>query len=120
MLIRLLENRVYNILNHVTETEHILFEDPSPSTGYILLPDAKWDRKTLSSLYLVAIAHSSEIKSIRDLRKAHIPMLRSIKSEATKVAQDKWGLEPGRLRMYIHYQPSYCELNGSPDISRVS
>lgn len=103
-------SRVYNILNHVTESEHILFEDPSSTTGYILLPDAKWDRKTLGALYLVAIAHSNAIKSLRDLRKSHIPMLKSIKEEATRIAYTKWGLERGRLRFYIHYQPSYCEF----------
>lgn len=101
--------RVYNLLSHVTESENILFEDPSPALGYVLLPDAKWDRKTLGSLYLLAIAHSSSIKSLRDLRKSHIPMLKSIKEEATRVALTKWGIERGRLRFYIHYQPSYCE-----------
>lgn len=103
--------RVYNILNHVTEADQILFEDPSPTSGYVLLPDMKWDRKTLSSLYLVAIVHSREIRSLRDLRKAHIPLLNSIKREAARVVKEKWGVQTRGLRFYIHYQPSYCKYS---------
>jgi len=103
--------RVRNVLDHVTEADQIIFEDACPEKGYILLPDPKWDRNTLSALYLVAIAHSSSIKSMRDLRKEHIPMLKSIKREATRTVQMRWGIEPGGLRFYIHYQPSYCQWN---------
>lgn len=100
-----------NILNHVTEVDQILFEDPSPDHGYILLPDLKWDRTSLDSLYLVAIAHSPSIKSLRDLRREHIGMLQSIRREATIVAKTRWNIASGCLRFYIHYQPSYCELS---------
>jgi len=102
---------VRNVLDHVTEADQILFEDASPEKGYILLPDPKWDRNALSALYLVAIAHSSSIKSMRDLRKEHIPMLKSIKREATRIVQMRWGIEPGGLRFYIHYQPSYYQFH---------
>lgn len=30
---------VYNILDHKAETDRILFEDPDPTSGFILLPD---------------------------------------------------------------------------------
>jgi m7GpppX diphosphatase len=36
-------------------------------------------------------------------------LLKSIRREASSVAQERWGIERGGLRMYIHYQPSYCE-----------
>jgi m7GpppX diphosphatase len=111
--------RVHNILNHITEADQILYEDTSPTTGFLLLPDLKWDRKTLSSLYLVAIAHSSSIKSLRDLRKQHIPMLQSIKREASRTAHEKWGIGEGSLRFFIHYQPSYCENSASKLTSRI-
>lgn len=42
--------RVYNILNHEKEADRILFEDPEPQTGFLILPDLKWDRKTVSTL----------------------------------------------------------------------
>lgn len=69
----------------------------------------KWDQVTEGSLYLVAIALSTNIKSLRDLKKKHLRMLKSIRTEATRVVQEKWGMSPGSLRMFIHYQPSYCK-----------
>ena len=102
--------RVENILNGTSEAEKVLFRDASPESGYLILPDMKWDLATLSSLYLVAIAFNREIRSLRDLTKAHIPMLTSIRREGARVVQERWGLGAGSLRMFIHYQPSYCAL----------
>jgi m7GpppX diphosphatase len=103
-----LVTRVYNILSHKTESSKILHEDPSPLTGYIILPDLKWDGKSLNSLYLIAIAHSKDLRSLRDLRGGHLDMLKSIRREALRVVREKWGLDGGKLRFFVHYQPSYC------------
>jgi m7GpppX diphosphatase len=73
----------------------------------------KWDLHTISSLYLIAIVRDKSLRSLRDLRASkelgHIPLLKAIRDEALAVAQDKWGIEKGGLRMYMHYQPSYCD-----------
>lgn len=76
----------------------------------------KWDLKTLTSLYLVALAISPEIRSLRDLRKRHLVMLRAIKREASAAVHKRWGLDQGALRFFVHYQPSYCV----PTTSRAS
>ena len=55
-----------------------MFEDPDPVTGFVLLPDLKWDRKQLENLYLVAICHAHGIKSLRDLTKSNLPLLKNI------------------------------------------
>lgn len=68
----------------------------------------KWDLKTISSLYLMAIVQDRTIRSLRDLRKKHVPLLNAIRLEAGRVVHEKWGLGNGALRIYIHYQPSYC------------
>ena len=39
---------VYNILEKKEESERIVFEDPDSKTGFILLPDMKWDCKQVS------------------------------------------------------------------------
>ena len=101
--------RVYDILSGKSEAEKILYRDPSPEHGYVILPDMKWDLTTVGSLYLVAIVLTDNIRSLRDLRKRHVPMLKNIQREATRVVKEKWGLGDGSLRFYIHYQPSYCE-----------
>ncbi|TFK47544.1 scavenger mRNA decapping enzyme [Heliocybe sulcata] len=102
---------VTDILTGKTEAEKVLYKDPNPSAGYLILPDMKWDLTTLSSLYLVAIALSPAIRSLRDLRKAHIPMLKSIRREGSRVVQSKWGLKRGSVRFFVHYQPSYYHFH---------
>lgn len=97
--------RVENILTGLSEREKVLVSN----SDFVILPDMKWDLKTLSSLYLVAIAQDRSIRSLRDLRKQHIGLLQNIRKEAENIVAKKWGLGKGSLRMYIHYQPSYCE-----------
>jgi len=98
---------VENILNGISEQDKILYSD----TDFVILPDMKWDLKTLTSLYLIAIVKDRTIKSLRDLRRTHIPLLKSIHAQATNVVSQKWGLGPGSLRMYVHYQPSYYHFH---------
>ncbi|GAC96189.1 scavenger mRNA decapping enzyme [Pseudozyma hubeiensis SY62] len=104
---------VYNILEHKKEADSILFEDPDPKSGFIVVPDLKWDQNTTSSLYIQAIVHNRELKSIRDLTNEHIGMLDNIKKEASRVALEKYGLTgrddtaDGNVRCFLHYHPSY-------------
>lgn len=102
---------VVDILEGRSEADKVLYRDTSVDYGYVLLPDMKWDLTTISSLYLVAIASSPNIRSLRDLRKSHLGMLRSIRREARRVVKDKWELGYGTLRMYVHYQPSYYHFH---------
>ena len=47
------------------------------------------------------------IRSLRDLTKHHLPLLHNIqRSSAHVVAQ--FGLAPSEVRLFVHYQPSYC------------
>ncbi|KXN83364.1 m7GpppX diphosphatase [Leucoagaricus sp. SymC.cos] len=98
---------VENILTGVSEKEKVLVSNPD----FMILPDMKWDMKTLSSLYLLAIGQDRNIRSLRNLRKCHIGLLQSIRNEAEQVARQKWGLGKGSLRMFIHYQPSYYHFH---------
>ena len=97
--------RVENILTGLSEQSKILYSSPS----YVILPDMKWDLKTISSLYLVCIVQDRTIRSMRDLRKCHIGLLKDIRREAARIVSEKWGLGKGSLRIYVHYQPSYCK-----------
>lgn len=94
-----------NILTGLSEQSKVLYSCPE----FLILPDMKWDLKTISSLYLLAITQDRTIRSLRDLRKHHVGLLKSIRLEATRVVQTKWALGNGSLRMFIHYQPSYCK-----------
>ena len=99
-----------DILTGESEAEKVIYRSqPNEPNGFLILPDMKWDLTTLSSLYLVAIAFSGEIRSLRDLTKRHIGMLKNIRHQAIQVVKERWGLKSTELRLFIHYQPSYCK-----------
>jgi len=73
---------VYNILEKRSEQERIIFEDPDVKTGFILVPDMKWDGKQLEDLYVVALVQDRSLHSIRSLTAQHILLLKNIKTKA--------------------------------------
>ncbi|KAF9077900.1 scavenger mRNA decapping enzyme [Rhodocollybia butyracea] len=82
------------------------------SSECLILPDMKWDLHTISSLYLLVIARDPGLRSLRDLRgDVHLRLLKSIRKEAYRVVGERWGIERGGLRMFIHYQPSYYHFH---------
>uniref|UniRef100_A0ABI7Z2D5 m7GpppX diphosphatase n=2 Tax=Felinae TaxID=338152 RepID=A0ABI7Z2D5_FELCA len=72
---------VYNILDKKAEADRIVFENPDPSDGFVLIPDLKWNQQQLDDLYLIAICHRRGIRSLRDLTPEHLPLLRNILRE---------------------------------------
>lgn len=102
---------VYNILDHKKESERIIFEDPDKDTGFILLPDLKWDGKTLDTLYAVAIVHRMDLPSIRALNADHLPLLRNIRDKGVGAIKQQFNLDRSLMRIYFHYQPSFYHLH---------
>ncbi|KAK7921768.1 hypothetical protein WMY93_008670 [Mugilogobius chulae] len=102
---------VYNILEKKAEAERIVFEDPDPKTGFVLLPDFKWNQKQVDDLYLIAISHVRDVKSLRDLTSEHLPLLRNILHKGQESIFGTFGLPRSQLRVYLHYQPSYYHLH---------
>lgn len=102
---------LYNILEHRKEKDRIVYEDPSDEVGFILLPDLKWDGKTVEQLYLLALVRPRGIKSLRDLTAAHLPLLRNIKEGGTKAIKERYGISSDHLRVYLHYQPTFYHLH---------
>jgi len=90
---------LYNILNKEAETENIVFDDPDPNNGFILLPDISFTKpdskiKPLSvlillghieRLHLLAIVYRKDIKSLRDLNETHLPLLVNILKKTVKL-----------------------------------
>lgn len=102
---------MHNILEHRKETERIVFEDPCPQNGFVLLPDLKWDGRTRETLYLLAIVHRRNIRSLRDLRAADLPLLRNILHRGSAAIAERYGVAAHQLRIYLHYQPSFYHLH---------
>lgn len=64
----------------------MIYQDNDPETGFVLLPDFKWDQKELQNLYLLAICRKKGILSLRELGRGHLPLLKNI-------------LEKGKVRL---------------------
>ncbi|NXU57732.1 DCPS diphosphatase, partial [Turnix velox] len=65
----------------------------------------------LDDLYLIALVHRRELKSLRDVTGEHLPLLRNILQEGQEAIQKRFGIPPSRLRVFFHYQPSYFHLH---------
>lgn len=102
---------LYNVLDHKKEVDRIIIEDLDPENGFMLLPDLKWDGLTKETLYVTAIAMDRNIRSIRELREKHLPMLENIKDKSLKAIKEKYGFDALQIRAYFHYQPSYYHLH---------
>src|SRR6266576_1121572 len=79
--------RIDEIISGRSEAEKVLFRSPPEADpfGFLILPDMKWALADLASLYLVALTLLPNIKSLRDLNLSHLPLLRSIRREATNI-----------------------------------
>ncbi|CAH0547523.1 unnamed protein product [Brassicogethes aeneus] len=101
---------VFNILEHKSEVERIVFEDTDPEIGFILIPDLKWNGEA-DTLYLLAIINKRGIKSLRDITQEHLPLLKNVQTKTCKIIEEKYGLDSSQLRIYFHYQPSFYHLH---------
>lgn len=102
---------MYNILEHKQEEDRIIFEDKDTDNGFILLPDLKWDGRTLETLYCLAIVHRRDLKSLRDLNEKHLTLLKNIRDAGCAAIEKKFNLKKSQLRIYFHYQPSFYHLH---------
>ena len=107
-----------NLLSGKKEKERALLDHKD----FLLNIDTKWkshpDPKTTSQkewynhestedLYCLAILKDGSISSLRDLRREHIPILRSILAKCPPVIQQVYGVARDQLRIFIHYQPQF-------------
>lgn len=102
---------MYNILDKKAEADRIVFENPDPSDGFILIPDLKWNQQQLDDLYLNAICQRRGIKLLRDLTPEHLPLLRNILQEGKEAIRKRYQVTGDRLHVYLHYLPLYYHLH---------
>lgn len=104
---------VQNILEERSEMDSLVAADRDPVSGFYLLPDSKWDRRTLSGLYLLAICKDPSIRSIRDIDGTkHLNLLQGIQKAVNEIVPEKYpGVSGSQLRCFIHYQPTYYHFH---------
>jgi m7GpppX diphosphatase len=91
--------------------EPILIQDADCEIGFTLVPDLKWDRKSWSKMYLLAIAKNDQIKSLRDLNGTHLDFLKSLRDRVLAYINETYRLTYRDVRMLVHYQPSYYHFH---------
>lgn len=102
---------VYNILFKGKESESVIYHDKDEVNGFVVLPDMKWDKINMNTLYLTGIVMRKDISSVRDLNGSHINWLSQVQAKIKQVTTEKYGLESDLLRIFIHYQPSYYHFH---------
>lgn len=113
-----------NLITGKKEKERLLLDTPD----YILNVDTKWrshpdchavpkdewkthDPKALDDLYCLVIVKQAGLASIRDLRAAHIGMLKDVMIQCPKVIEEIYGVQKNQLRVFFHYQPQFYHLH---------
>ncbi|TKA33524.1 hypothetical protein B0A50_00359 [Salinomyces thailandicus] len=107
-------NWVFNILDGKSEQENVLYRssEADKKDDFLLLPDLNWDRKTISSLHLLALPLRRDIWSVRDLKKRDVPWLRHLHATLAATASSLYPeVESDMLKFYIHYQPTYYHFH---------
>lgn len=116
---------VYKILNKEKEVERLLFDDPDPAHGFVLnvdpkwtshaamdVPKAEWHAKSgKNEMYMLGLCHTKEVRSLRDLRAVHLPMLRNMLAKGTEIASATYGVPPEHLRCFVHYPPQFYHFH---------
>ncbi|KAG2234368.1 hypothetical protein INT48_007235 [Thamnidium elegans] len=101
---------VQNILNGSAESDRVIYHDHHPETGFVILPDMKWDGHS-ETLYWVAISMQSDILSLRSLNSSHLTFLKKLRDTSYRFVKEKANLDSNQLRLFIHYQPSYYHFH---------
>ena len=122
---------VYKLLALEKERERLLFNDPDEERGFLLNVDTKWKshpdckaalgdssvraswhgHQAVRDLYCLAICHRRDVASMRDLRAKHLPLLRHILAEGSRVIHETYGVRVDELRIFVHYQPQFYHFH---------
>ena len=99
-------NWVFNIIEGRAEQEDVILRDSGPlgaEEGFLLTPDLNWDRKTMTSLHLLALVERRDIWSLRDLKKVHVTWLKHMRNKVLDATVKLFPeLEKDMLKLYIH------------------
>lgn len=118
---------IHEVLSSRREAERVILRTPD----FVLLPDVEtpprrrqpsdslvvWDErrslrwKRRPTFHWLAVATDTGLRTLRDLRGRHIPMLTQLYHLACQRIRDDAGVEPEQVMAYIHYPPSVYQLH---------
>lgn len=115
---------IQNVVDGTKEAERLLLQDDD----FVLNVDTKWRThpdahtvprdqwyehpSTATDLYCLAIVKDgASLRSLRDLRGSHLPLLRNILARGRATIATVYGVPADQLRVFLHYQPQFYHLH---------
>jgi m7GpppX diphosphatase len=113
------------IIEGTQERDEVILRDDA----YVLLPDTervnRYWRSNHNSLprpvtrqmqqkrvlNWLAIAHDPALRTLRDLRGHHVPMLRHMMESCLQAIENETGIRQDQVMAYVHYPPSVYQLH---------
>ncbi|OAG29682.1 m7GpppX diphosphatase [Nematocida displodere] len=90
------------LTQNTSHGEQILHNDPE----FVVIPDSKWDRTSLDTLYLLVLFKDPLVYTVRELRDTHIPMLTRIQASVAEVLR-LYSTDIAETKLYFHYYPTF-------------
>ena len=63
------------------------------------------------SFHWLAMIADTSLRTLRDLRGEHVPMLQLLHTQACQKIFEEYGIEAGQVLAYVHYPPSVYQLH---------
>ena len=66
---------------------------------------------TTQTFHWLAVVVDTSLRTLRDLRGEHVPMLEALHAQSCQKIFEECGTEPGQIMAYVHYPPSVYQLH---------
>jgi m7GpppX diphosphatase len=70
--------------------DRIVVEDADPKTGFLVVPDLKWDGKDTKQLNLCVLINRRDLPTVRHLNADHLDLLENILHKSSKEIAAKY------------------------------
>jgi len=98
---------IYNIIDKISEEDKIIYE----SESIIIIPSYTWDNINIENFHLLTIPKNKKLRTIRDLIKDDIFLLKEMKDKTEEIINNKYNYNDNEIKMYFHYSPSTYHLH---------
>ena len=85
---------------------------PDPAQLFPACLERRWrPKRAHSPFHWLALLTDTSLKTVRDLRGRHVPMLRELEALCCLKIQEEMGIPPDQVMAYVHYPPSVYQLH---------
>lgn len=113
---------VENVLSGEAEADRVIFSDNNPELGFTLVLDYRWSGQHLNDLHCLGIVQRSDLTCLRDLRTAHVPLLKRMLCKSRTLLSKKYTilsednqpaqrLDEDQIVAYFHYPPTFYHIH---------